>query len=350
MNLLILGYYGYNNLGDELLLFSLLQELKNEKNLSIKVLTYNSKDTFKTHEVRTISRGKNLSLIKNIFKSDIVIFGGGSILQDITSSRSLYYYLGIIFLAKLARKKVYLLANGFGPIEKSFNEELIRFLLPKVDLIISRDDESYDNFLKYGAENLHRGTDLVYLSGEYIKNISPLKKNRPYIALSLRNWENIDSIKSEISKAIIYLDSLGYDTFLLPMKRPDDEEIMNDFLELGSFVKVSDNENENLLRILAGSEFVIGMRLHSLILSSVFEKPFIGISYDPKVDSVIKMFYGKKQLDFEDITFEKIKYLIDMTVSNYDNNKENIIFKKNEMKNIASKQMTIFKNHLNESN
>lgn len=350
MDLLILGYYGYDNLGDEMLLTSLLDNLKKNKDINCKVLTYNASETSKRHGVSTISRGKNISLIKAILNSDIVIVGGGSILQDVTSSRSLYYYLAILVLSKIARKKVFLLANGYGPVTKPFNKWLIRRFSPKIDGIISRDEDSYNSFKELGGKRVFSGVDLVYLSNfDEIKREKISKNEKPIVSIGLRKWDNSINTKESIKKSILYLHEIGYQIYLLPMKYPDDADYMREFLELGDFVKMTEKSYDNRLEILAKSEFVIGMRLHLLILSSILEKPFIGISYDPKVDSVIGMFYDKEQLDYSDITYEKLKEKIDDTIKNYDIYKEKITTIKNSMQIDAKKQMNIFNNWLQSS-
>ena len=98
----IFGYYGFQNTGDEAILQVILDQIKkNIPHARLTVLSYKAAETIKKYNVRAISRNKYISLIKAIKESDIIISGGGSILQDATSIRSLFYYLAIIYLAKV---------------------------------------------------------------------------------------------------------------------------------------------------------------------------------------------------------------------------------------------------------
>lgn len=63
-------------------------------------------------------------------------------LQDVTSQRSLCYYLGIIILGKMLGKKVMLFAQGIGPIRAKWARRLTSFVCSKADLITVRDKES----------------------------------------------------------------------------------------------------------------------------------------------------------------------------------------------------------------
>ena len=115
-NIIISGYYGSNNFGDECILNVLVEKLK-EYNLDITVLSLNPEKTSEINQVKALKSFALLDVAKAIKNSDMLISGGGSLLQDVTSVKSLFYYLLIIFLAKFFNKKVFIFAQGIGPIK-----------------------------------------------------------------------------------------------------------------------------------------------------------------------------------------------------------------------------------------
>ncbi len=346
MKLLLIGYYGYENIGDEVLLSAILSSLKKQENISCKVLTYNSKKTKEFHNIEVVSRSKNLHLLQEIKNADIVVVGGGSILQDATTSRSLYYYLAILFFAKLLRKRVYFLGNGIGPINKYFNKLLIKFLIPKIDGIISRDKEAYDEFVAYGAKRIEQGVDLAY---SY--DFKPLDKHpvNKYVIFSLRPWANIDNIISVSISTIEYLIERDYDVFLMPMKSPDDTKVFDTVINSFSSdrLKVLSGDYDETIEYYSNCEFVIGMRLHSLIFSAIMNKPFIGLSYDPKVDSYVNQVLGKSPIDVQNICFDELKGEIDYLIDNYDEVKSKIIESTLKNKERSKTELEHFKKWIN---
>ncbi|HCX62322.1 MAG TPA: polysaccharide pyruvyl transferase CsaB, partial [Clostridiales bacterium] len=100
--ILLAGYYGFGNLGDEAILeMALKQILEITDRKNIIVLSGNKEITSKKYNIATIDRYNVLSIIFKLKSTDAIVFGGGSLLQDITSKRSIYYYLFLIRLAKL---------------------------------------------------------------------------------------------------------------------------------------------------------------------------------------------------------------------------------------------------------
>jgi polysaccharide pyruvyl transferase WcaK-like protein len=80
---------------------------------------------------------------------------------------------------------------------------------------------------------------------------------------------------------------------------------------------------------------VIGMRLHALIMAAAVEVPYIGFSYDPKVERFVnEMKVGKvfdiKQLDADEIISNLQGYL-----SNLGNVRQAVVENKNELKTKA---------------
>lgn len=111
---LISGYYGFKNFGDEAILSVLVTHLK-EVGADITVLSSDTDYTAKKYSVNSVRSFDMVNVLKEIQNTDVLISGGGSLLQDVTSLKSLVYYSFIIALALLLNKKVIVFAQGIGP-------------------------------------------------------------------------------------------------------------------------------------------------------------------------------------------------------------------------------------------
>ena len=141
--IVISGYYGSKNAGDEAMLAAMLEVLGDlEPELHITVISAAPQDTAKRHGVEAISWLDMSAICKALKKADLLISGGGSLLQNVTSRRSLYYYLAIIKLAEMLGTKVMLYAQGIGPIQGHLARKVMGHIANRVDLITVRDKGS----------------------------------------------------------------------------------------------------------------------------------------------------------------------------------------------------------------
>ena len=140
---LVSGYIGFNNFGDEAIFLALSSHLK-LKGHKVSVLCSNKNEVKKTYDVITYNFKKPFEILKAIFSNEILISGGGSLLQNKTSNFSLVYYLFIIFLAKLLNKKVIIFAQGIEPVKGKFFEFLTKTILKMTNFITVRDKKSQD--------------------------------------------------------------------------------------------------------------------------------------------------------------------------------------------------------------
>ena len=117
---MISGFYGAGNVGDEAILEAMLTRIvKEHKDAECYVISKNQKATKADHNVETIGRNDFSGFFKHLLTTDVLISGGGSLLQDVTSKKSLAYYIGVIFSGVLFRKKIMLYSHGIGPINSS---------------------------------------------------------------------------------------------------------------------------------------------------------------------------------------------------------------------------------------
>ena len=138
------GYFGFKNFGDEAILSVLINKLQQDKH-RVTVISSDPQYTLKNYKhIRSIKTFNFRNIIGAIAKSDVLISGGGSLLQDVTSVKSLIYYLLIIAIGLFLRKKVIIFAQGIGPINSIAGKTLTKQLLKHCTYISVRDEKSYE--------------------------------------------------------------------------------------------------------------------------------------------------------------------------------------------------------------
>ena len=141
--LLLSGYYGFGNLGDEAILASTVEAIgRRAPGVDISVLSANPSETSVSHGIKAFNRMSPGGVVSAIRASDLVVFGGGSLLQDATSFRSLSYYIAFIYLTKVLGKPLVVYANGIGPLRSALGKRLTRAALLTAREITLRDPES----------------------------------------------------------------------------------------------------------------------------------------------------------------------------------------------------------------
>lgn len=320
------GYYGFDNSGDDAILKAITKDLKKaDNNLDIVVLSNNPEKTKRIYKVNAVNRFKFKEVFDALKNSSLLISGGGSLLQDVTSTRSLIYYLSVIKLAKILKKPVMVYANGIGPVNGKLNRKLTKNILNKVDLITLRDEDSKDYIENLGVKNknVHVTADPVFtLKGvdinkvEKIYEIEEIPLERKYIGISIRKWTDDERLINELSETINKtLNEYDVDVILVPMHYPEDLEISLKVIDKVNSDRCHCLKNEydveEVMGIISTFELIVAMRLHSLIYAATQEIPMIGLSYDPKVDGILKSLDVLHNCDVEEFTsdelFENIK-------------------------------------------
>ncbi len=268
------GYYGYNNAGDEIILCQILEGIEKYFPCSeTYVLSKNAKHFSKGF--KRINRYNPFSVIYCILNAGVLIMGGGGLLQDKSGKATIYYYLLLMAAAKILGKKLIVFNQGIGPIDKFFNRLITGYIFSKTDLLIVR-----DSFSKKLAEKLTRNNKKVLLGADPVfslKKSSVTPKNRKTeIALALRTWRDFPAEKmlKDINKG---LAERGYRGVFFNM-HPKFDTIKS---EEGKIIEFS--AGNNCMDSFSKFKALIGMRLHSLMLGAVAGLPMVGINYDPKV-------------------------------------------------------------------
>ena len=344
------GYFGFSNSGDDAILKSIIESFKSlDPDLNIKVLSKDPDLTEREYGVAAVDRFKFFDVRKSLKASDMLISGGGSLLQDKTSSRSIWYYLLIMKLAKRYKKKVFVYSNGVGPINKKFNRNFTRRVLNKVDYITLRDKDSYDFIKSIGVNNPNVKVlsdpvfNLKEASDESVRKKPDI--NEDTVLVSIRSWMDDEKLISELSKFLNYLLDDGKNIVFMPMQTPRDTTISEKIAANIKSSKIIDEKYpvEILMSLMKNADFIVAMRLHAMIYAIHQNLPFIGLSYDPKTETLLKDFDESINTDVDEINYDDLlkayKYIKDNRDSFISN--LNTINEENKKKAIEASKLAL---------
>lgn len=323
--ILIAGYYGMGNLGDELILEFLLRDLREVigsigKDFSITVLSGSPFVTSKQYSVNSLPRLKLLSVLRAILTHDMIIVGGGGLFQDKTSNFSLYYYLFLILAGKLLKKRMVVYSVGIDRL-KTFNAMLTGCIIKLADFISVRDSVSYD-FLTKQRCFLKPKVGRIFFMPDVVLNCRPFfekdniytQKERPVFAFIVKKINNnppefwatiadscIRRFNVEVKFVVFHkLRDYKYTKEIVAFMKNKSEIIF--------WEKPSD-----ILKEFYNFDMVISVRLHGMILAAVYGIPLCGVSDDIKADLFLKKIAQKNiySMDsFKDSSYETIMGVI----------------------------------------
>lgn len=332
------GYYGFNNSGDDALLSAIISNLREYKeDIRILTLSKNPKQTKVNFKVDSVNRFNIFSVIKALKKSRLFVNGGGTLIHDATSSHSLYYYLFLMKLAKKMGLKLVVYANGIGPFKEK-NEKIAAKITSMADLITLRDELSLHELRRIGVENERvfvtadpaitlpacPEEETIALMKEY--DLNPRDR---YIAVSVRGWSKNDRLfEAKLAGICDYAyETYNIRTVFITMRPSEDlaitQSIIKRMTSPGVIIK-NEQSAERLMGLISKCELVIGMRLHSLIYATTVCTPVIGLIYDPKIKGFLEYINQDIHADAENLDGVYIRSSMNRIISNRDEIRKNL--------------------------
>lgn len=329
--ILISGYHGFGNCGDEAILISMVENLKSSyPDLEMVALSKDPEETSKIYGIKSINRINIFSILFQFFRTNLLISGGGSLLQDVTSTRSLIYYLGIISLAKLMFRPVMIYANGIGPINGSFNRFLTKLILNRVNIITLRDEDSLLLLRNMGVDKpeiIVTADPVFTLTAvddhmvEEILSREEIGRDKPLLGVSIRKWgsQKTEMLIAEAIDGIV--KNYNYNVVFIPMHIPTDLDTINRVQKMMKFKSYALSGNYSVreyMGLIGKFDMLISMRLHTLIFAAVQNIPMIGIVYDPKIQSILDLVDQPSVGDVAKFDKYKLYSLVDDIIVNKD--------------------------------
>lgn len=283
MRAVICGYYGQGNGGDEALLVSLLQMLPPQ--IDPIVLSGNPARTSQSYGVESCDRASLPAVLWALGKSQLFIWGGGSLMQDATSAASPFYYAGLMALAQGLGLKTVAWAQGIGPLKRPLSRWMARQVLRRCAAVSVRDAASAQWLASWGIAPTVAPDPVWALPGKPMRGLWDLPA--PRVAVNLRSHPQLTPQRlANLTRALIQFQQATQTCLLLvPFQACQDLEIARQIAsqlpEPHQIVSAADpRELKGLFR---GVEMAIGMRLHSLIMAASEGCRCFALSYDPKV-------------------------------------------------------------------
>ena len=292
MRAVISGYYGFGNLGDEALLDIIVARLRARfPSLELDVLSATPVQTAERLGVTATPRWDSGAVRAAIDRSDVVISGGGGLLQNATSIRSLLYYASIVRSGVRAKKKTMIFAQSIGPLD-TLGQLAVRYLCKGVNRATVRDARSYDLLRALLPDTpVERVADPVFLYdlAEEAVDLSHDglgQESGPYAVVSVRKIGGLSDGVPTIARAIDRLANVhGIRSALVTLGGAPDAEASTLVIRSCSTAPMllPSSDLAKTAAVIRSARVAIGMRLHALILAARFAVPFLAIPYDPKV-------------------------------------------------------------------
>ena len=300
LHAVISGYYGYGNLGDDSILLAIHNQLvQMDPPVRLTVLSRHPKTTRTVYGLHAIARFSPVRVIHHLRRCDFLISGGGTLLQNATSTRSLLYYLGVIRLAQLFRKPVFVWANGIGPVRHRLARRWVQRCVDACTTVTLRDPDSLAELQKMGtvrkdisiaADPALTLTASADVSG-YLRRLG-IPDNVPLLGVSLRNAPGMEH---SIDAFAELLDRLSRETgryiVFLVMQDPGDRSVFRMVqakMTSPSACVSTPGKPADMLGVIGCMDAIISMRLHAIIFAARQRIPVVGCVYDPKVDAFLK--------------------------------------------------------------
>ncbi|MDI6893041.1 MAG: polysaccharide pyruvyl transferase CsaB [Bacillota bacterium] len=295
----IAGYYGYDNAGDEAIAEAVVYAFRTlAPDVHLTVLSGQPARTRARLGVDTVDRFSPPALLGALARCHLLVFGGGSLLQDVTSFRSLLYYQAVFALALALGKPVVVYANGLGPIRSRLGRTVTAALLRRARLVSLRDRHSWQEALRLGARAPLLTADPAFLlsptpEGDLSRTLKAEGWDslpRPRVGVAPRSWPASPGFVTEMGASLDRLAAEGASVVFIPMQHPQDTAAIEEIraaMEEPARVLAARYGPRELLGLMGHLDLVIGMRLHALVFAAAAGVPVVGISYDPKVDSFL---------------------------------------------------------------
>ncbi|MDR1062184.1 MAG: polysaccharide pyruvyl transferase CsaB, partial [Clostridiales bacterium] len=329
-DILISGYYGFHNTGDDAMLMGIISHLRALlPGARLAILSKAPVETALTYRVNAYSRLNMLKVLRVMKKSRLFIYGGGNIIQDSTSTRSLLFYLAITLMAKQMGIKVMFFGNGFGPLTKPFNRKVSGWVLNRADVITVREELSLRELESLGVTRpdirLTADPALLVTGAAPPEEVDRLFESesipagKVYVGFSVRDYpvpgaESKGYLRAIAMSADAMAERYGVVPIFIPMEYPRDvrqiESVMALMRTKGHIVRNKCSVPQ-ILGVIARMDMMVAMRLHALIFAANLGVPVVAVEYQPKIEGFIKYIGQASAGKMENLQFGALFSLIE---------------------------------------
>lgn len=327
----ICGAYGRGNAGDDAILEAILEEMRGiDPDMPVTVISKNPGSTRLAYRVRAVSRVDLPGWLGAMKRAKLYINGGGSLIQDVTSRRSLWFYLMNIRAAKRAGCGVQMYGCGIGPVTRESHRKLAAKVLNRnVDVITLREPDSLEELKSMGVTEPE-----IKLTADPALTLRPAAEEQTdsmllragipphgnYICFALRPWPGFREKASLFGEAARYAwERYGLTTVFTAVEKGQDPaaaRLAAQALEGVPHYFLDDaGAAGTIIGALSRMKIVVSMRLHALIFAAGQGIPLAGVVYDPKVSSFLRYIGQENFAGLEGLTAETLQDMIDRSAA-----------------------------------
>ncbi len=308
----ISGYIGFDNFGDEAICGVLTNYLKQNGAEQVTVISANPEKTSRLYGVESVPI---LDFIKPIRNADVLISGGGSLLQDVTSLRSLLYYIAVIMTALVYGKQVYIFAQGITPFRTIIGKLLAGFVLKRCHKITVRDRFSQEYLEKMGISSELIADPVFGLE-------TPTVEKHEGVGIQLRGCSSVNDEFLNLLAENVARTFKNKEIKLFSLQDGLDLPVIERFTKIitgkGVIAKIyKEMSVPQVIKEISSLEYLIGMRFHANLVAAKAGVKILGLNYDIKIKNLAQSVgfpsinpYGCEVLD-------GIKELVAVNVHNY---------------------------------
>lgn len=308
-NLLLAGHFGCGNLGDDAIMLGFIEGLSQD--FDITLLSGAPENTFRLYNVRSVPRKDFKAIPAAIAECDAMVFCGGSLFQDVTSTRSVAYYAGLAKMAKKAGKKLFFVGQGVGPLKGMFAKSWTANAMGMADAIVCRDAQSAGLLKTMGVKKpIQVAADCAFLL--------PDPKAKDEAQFGVGNMRAVGIAPRPFGKdkdCLKFFGDLARLMFqnqivpvLVELDAPHDGPLIAEISKAngGKIPDIRKLETPMMLQSrISRLDSMISMRLHGGILATTVGVPAMMLSYDPKVTAFAKSMGFDNPLTTENLTAER---------------------------------------------
>ena len=326
---LICGAYGKGNAGDDAILKAILAQLKAvDRDMPIHVMSHDPAQTRLRYHVGSVHVFDPFAFWPLMRRSKLFVSGGGSLIQNETSTRSLNYYLTTIRMAHAAGCRVMMYGCGIGPVTgEGCRARTARILDRCVDEITLREDLSRQDLAAMGVKRpritvtadpalLLQPASSGAVDSYFLSN--DLDPAGQYAMFVLRPWKNLDAhLQSIVDTANYVNQKYGLTPVFVALEPTRDLETNRRaaaMLPCRAFVLPAPHDEQLTIDMMQKMRVIVSMRLHALIFASSVGAPLAAISYDPKVTGFMAYLGQKHCIELADVTKDALCALVEQTM------------------------------------
>jgi polysaccharide pyruvyl transferase CsaB len=322
---LICGAYGKRNAGDDAILRAIVGQLRDiDPDLPIYALSRHPKETRLAYRIGSCHTFNALRYLRIMRRTRLYISGGGTLIQNVTSGRSLLYYLSNISRAHAAGNHVMMYGCGIGPVTGKLSRRMTARTIERcVDTVTLRDADSAEELRSMGVErpDVHLTADpALLLEGPAPEKAAAALRalevdpEGSYVMFALRPWPGVEAHMEDFAAAAVHAHELGYTPVLFSLEPQRDAPVSEKLAGLLPFdcIQIPGcGDADAILALIGRMKAVVSMRLHALIFAFGQGVPLAGVVYDPKVSGFLDYMGQKNYVNLNELSAGALTGLLD---------------------------------------